>query len=225
MEIGNYNSSILSTGLKNQAKETTTSKNRADFTINEKEKTAKTGDVVAYYMEFTSQFKNVSFRMTDSHDTGEGKAGYNGKVHETRSGFGNTGVVSIQLDVHVLKKMQEDEEYEELMVDKIYETIEFYQEFRSRHAAEGYPYVFAFFVENEEGYCASATPINSANEMEKMAAETKLKEMSQMNMLNKLILLNTNKNLDVEDALFNKGKNSKLREKLLKEDIYENEKY
>lgn len=106
-------------------------KNQAVFSAKTKKKEESVpSDPLGYYRKLCEQFPNISFRLVDeetgAQNTDKICLGYNGSMNQIGENFSGVGHCSINLDISVIRKMQEDPEYEQGMISLIKRTEKMY---------------------------------------------------------------------------------------------------
>lgn len=92
-------------------------------------------DPLAYYRKLCEQFPNISFRLVDEETAAKHPdkicLGYNGSMNQVGTNFGGVGHCSINLDISVIRNMQNDPEYAEDVISRIKSTEKMYPSIES----------------------------------------------------------------------------------------------
>lgn len=90
---------------------------------------------LAYYRKLCEQFPNISFRLVDEETAAKHPdkicLGYNGSMNQVGTNFGGVGHCSINLDISVIRNMQNDPEYAEDVISRIKSTEKMYPSIES----------------------------------------------------------------------------------------------
>ncbi|SDI52933.1 hypothetical protein SAMN05421493_11735 [Pseudobutyrivibrio sp. 49] len=115
MEIESSVSSYISS-ISAAYKQTYSKTSKVDSQISISSEESITSDPLAYYKDLCSKYPHISFRLED-YATGANVSGcflgYNNSMNQVGENFGEMGQCSIQIDVSVIKKMMQDQQYAE----------------------------------------------------------------------------------------------------------------
>ncbi|MDE6905029.1 MAG: hypothetical protein K2P76_08895 [Lachnospiraceae bacterium] len=128
-------------------------KNQAVFSAKtEKKEESVPSDPLSYYKKFCEQFPNISFRLEDEETSRKNPdkicLGYNGSMNQIGENFGGVGHCSINLDISVIRKMQEDPEYEQGMISLIKRTEKMYPSIENDTRSLGMMYTQVTFYDD-----------------------------------------------------------------------------
>lgn len=155
---------------------TSVTKTGTSFGIQE-ENSPKPQSPMEYYQELCREFQGVTFRLGDNaaqKASGGSVLGYGGSMNQIGEGFGHPGQCSIQIDISVIKKMQQNPEYEKHVKGTIQDARDTYSMYESQARKDGYPYVC---VEIEDGGARPQTSL--VNSKMPFSTEEEIKEMRE----------------------------------------------
>ncbi len=115
------------------------------------ENSPKSQSPMEYYQGLCREFQGVTFRLGDKaaqESSGGSALGYGGSMNQIGEGFGSPGQCSIQVDISVLRKMQQDPEYEKQVKGIIQDAKDTYSVYENQAGRDGYLYTC---VEIEDG--------------------------------------------------------------------------
>lgn len=114
-------------------------------------------DPIAYYQNLCKDYPDVTFRLDDKSTWKEGEVslGYKNSMNQVGSNFGYPGQVSISIDVSVIKKMQQDPEYEKEVRGLIERSRDYHSADKADAARLGYTY-FATSIDDGGGHPATS---------------------------------------------------------------------
>lgn len=114
-------------------------------------------DPLSYYQNLCKDYPDVTFRLDDKSTWKEGEVnlGYKNSMNQVGSNFGYPGQVSISIDVSVIKKMQQDPEYEKEVRGIIERSRDYHSDDKADAARLGYTY-FATSIDDANGRPASS---------------------------------------------------------------------
>ena len=115
MEIGCSISSYISS-IGAAYKQANSKKSAIDSKTDISSEKSMTNDPLTFYKELCGNYPDISFRLED-YATGSNVSGYflgyNNSMNQVGENFGEMGQCSIQIDVSVIKKMMQDQQYAE----------------------------------------------------------------------------------------------------------------
>lgn len=101
----------------------------------------KTDEPLDYYMEFVKQYPDVSFRLVDREDSEKHPDGphygYKGHMNQVGDNFSSPSQVSVQIDVAVIRRMMEDEDYAKRVHSEMRNFIDTYSSWRRSELTDG----------------------------------------------------------------------------------------
>lgn len=114
-------------------------------------------DPLSYYQNLCKDYPDISFRLDDKSTWKEGEVslGYKNSMNQVGSNFGYPGQVSVSIDVSVIKKMQQDPEYEKEVRGLIERSRDYHSADKADAARLGYNY-FATSIDDANGHPATS---------------------------------------------------------------------
>ena len=87
-------------------------------------------DELSYYQNLCKQFPDASFRLGDYEESLKHQVwyGYNNHVNQIGDNFGEMGQPSIEIDVAVIRRMQQDPEFEKNVIGLIKSNVNHYND-------------------------------------------------------------------------------------------------
>jgi len=102
---------------------------------------APTDDPLDYYYEFVKQYPDVSFRLVDKEDSEKHPDGpyygYKGHMNQVGDNFSYPSQVSVEIDVAVIRRMMEDENYAKRVHSEMHNSIDNYSSCRQSSLTDG----------------------------------------------------------------------------------------
>ncbi len=152
------------------------------------ENSPKPQSPMEYYQALCREFQGVTFRLGNKaaqKASGGSVLGYGGSMNQMGESFGSPGQCSIQIDISVLKKMQQDPEYEKHVKGTIQDARDTYSMYESQAGRDGYPYVC---VEIEDG--GARPQMSLVNSKMPFSTEEEIKEMREQESAQSQIKIN-----------------------------------